>query len=212
MLSVRVCGMCFMNLFDSAVIGAATDAMPSDCVVVRQNYGHWDLLSPVNQQFYYVVRSQCDRLSSTEDSVHDCKMLTNWKTKKKNTKILLRMVRKCVFGQRISICIQIPYQRLLIIRNWCLRCRMTKPHIFNWYTTFSFNKTRCRLTPSHCNWNEKQHQYTSILSPILSLSILQSLCTHTWHRQFANNKNSLMLLLRMHVCTLLHDMGISGEL
>lgn len=66
-----------MNLFDSVEIGAATDVMPSDCVAVRQNYVHWDLLSPANQQFYYGVRSQYGRLSSTEDLVHDCKINNN---------------------------------------------------------------------------------------------------------------------------------------
>lgn len=64
------------NLFDLVVIEAATDAMPSDCVVVRQNYVRWDLLSPANQQFYYVVRSQYGHLASTEDWVHDCKTIT----------------------------------------------------------------------------------------------------------------------------------------
>lgn len=110
-----------MNLFDSVEIGAVTDAMPSDCVVVRQNYVHWDLLSPANQQFYYGVRSQYDRLSSTEDSVHDCKIIIIDNNVEKAEKNVWHRFH----------CIQIPYQRLLIIRNWCLRCRMTKPHFFN---------------------------------------------------------------------------------
>lgn len=84
-------------------------------------------------------------------------------------KILIFIVFFLVFLVTVEVILsnQIPNQRLLVVAYWL--SWWMQPHIFDWYSTFGFNESRCWLTTSHCDCgpfgretNKQNHEQITI--------------------------------------------------